>query len=98
MASFQAETGRENQRKRENKNYRSNQILPNLSQKIPKKQQKNSKNYKAPLGLPFQSEQVGEGREKVKTKIIVSINSYSTRNREFEKNSKKIENTKTGWQ
>ena len=30
MASFQAETGKENQRKRENKNYRSNQILPDL--------------------------------------------------------------------
>ena len=30
MASFQAKTGPERPRKRENKNYRSDQFLPNL--------------------------------------------------------------------
>ena len=43
MASFQAKTGSEMPRKRENKNYRFDQLLPNTLQRIPKKQQKNSK-------------------------------------------------------
>ena len=44
MASFQAKTGWEMSRKRENKNYRSDQFLPDPDQRISKKQQKNSKN------------------------------------------------------
>ena len=44
MASFQAKTGQERQRKREKKNYRSDQFLPNPEQRILKKKQKNSKN------------------------------------------------------
>ena len=44
MASFQAKTGWEMSRKRENKNYRSNQLLLDPDQRISKKQQKNSKN------------------------------------------------------
>ena len=37
MASFQAKTGWETPRKKENKNYRSNQLLPDTLQRIPKK-------------------------------------------------------------
>ena len=41
MASFQAKTGLERLRKRENKNYRSDQFLPDPEYRIPKKLQKN---------------------------------------------------------
>ena len=44
MASFQAKTGWDRPKKGENKNYRSDQFLPNTLQGIPKKQKKNSKN------------------------------------------------------
>ena len=44
MASFQAKIGWKRHRKRENKNYCSDSFLPDVKQKIPKKQQKNSKN------------------------------------------------------
>ena len=44
MASFQAKIGWKWMRKRESKNYRSVPFLPEAEQKIPKKQQKNSKN------------------------------------------------------
>ena len=44
MDSFQAEVGWKMMRKRENKNYHSVPFLPDAQQKIPKKQQKNSKN------------------------------------------------------
>ena len=44
MASFQAKLGWKRLRKRENKNYPSVPFLPDSSQKIPKKWQKNSKN------------------------------------------------------
>ena len=37
MASFQAKTGWERLRKRENKNYRTDEFLPNPKQRIPKK-------------------------------------------------------------
>ena len=43
MASFQAKIGWKMPRKRKNKNYRSVPFLPDAKQKIPKKQQKNSK-------------------------------------------------------
>ena len=52
MASFQAKIGRKMPRKREYKNYRSVSFLPDVKQKIPKKQQKNSK---IPLWLHFQA-------------------------------------------
>ena len=44
MASFQAKLGWKMLRKRENKNYHSVSFLPDGEEKIPKKQQKNSKN------------------------------------------------------
>ena len=44
MAFFEAKMGWERPRKREKKNYRSNQFLLDQEQKIEKKQQKKSKN------------------------------------------------------
>ena len=44
MDSFQAEVGWKRMRKRENENYRTVPFVPDAQQKIPKKQQKNSKN------------------------------------------------------
>ena len=55
MTSFQAKTGRERLRKREKKNYRSDQILPDPEQTIPKKQQKNSKKLKNTIMDSFQA-------------------------------------------
>ena len=46
MASFQAKIVWKRPRKRENKNYRVVTFLHDALQKIPKKQQKNKKNYK----------------------------------------------------
>ena len=42
MASFQAKIGWKRPRKRENKNYRSDPLLPDGLQKLEKKQKKNS--------------------------------------------------------
>ena len=44
MASFQANIGWKRMRKTENKNYRSVPFLPDVKQKFPKEQQKNSEN------------------------------------------------------
>ena len=58
MASFQARIGWKRPRKSENKNYRFVPFLPDALQKIPKKQQKNSK---IPLFLHFKTPQVEGG-------------------------------------
>ena len=60
MASFKAKTGWERPRKRENKKYRFVPFLPVALQKIPKKQQKNSKNKKIPLWLHLKPKQIGK--------------------------------------
>ena len=39
----------------------------------------------------FKPKQVWKGREREKTKIIITISSYPTRNREFEKTRKEIQ-------
>ena len=44
MASFPAKIGWKRLKKRGNKNYRSDLFLQKAKQKIPKKQQKNSRN------------------------------------------------------
>ena len=44
MNSFQTKISGKKMRKSENKNYRSVPFLPDAKQKIPKQQQKNSKN------------------------------------------------------
>ena len=46
MASFQAKIGWKWLRKKENKNYISVTLLPDWLEKIPKKQQKNSRTFK----------------------------------------------------
>ena len=61
MASFQAKIGSKRPRKRENNNYRSVPFLPDAKQKIPKKEQKNSKSLKIPLWLNFDRKQVVKG-------------------------------------
>ena len=78
-------------RKRENESYSSVPFLPDAKQKIPKQQQKNSKNYKIPLRVHFKPKQVGEGREKQKIKVIDPFRSYPALNR---KDSKKIQKIK----
>ena len=87
MASFQVKIGWKSPRKSENKNYRSVSVLPDAQQKIPKKQQKNSKIALWPY---FKTKQIGKGRERKKKEIIVPFRSHSTRNRKFKKNSIKI--------
>ena len=90
MSSFQAKIGWKRQRKRENKTHRSVPFLPCGLEKIPKKQQKNSNNKKIPLWLHFRPKFVVKDREREKIKILVTFRSYPTRNRKFQKNSKKI--------
>ena len=60
MALFQAKIGWKRKRKRENKNYRSVQFLPDRLEKIPKKFKKIKK---IPLWHHFQPKQVGKGCE-----------------------------------
>ena len=55
MASFQAKIGWKRSRKRKNKNYRFVSFLPNAQQKIPKKQQKNSKNQENTILASFEA-------------------------------------------
>ena len=61
MAFFLAKISLKTLRKRKNNNYRSLPFLPDAKQKIPKKQQKNSKSLKIPLWPHFKPEQVGNG-------------------------------------
>ena len=62
MASFQVKIVWKRPRKRENKNYRFVPLLPDALEKIPKKQQKNSKNKKKkPLCLHSKSKSVERG-------------------------------------
>ena len=51
MVSFQGKIGGKMLRKRENKNYHSDLFLPDGEEKIPKKQQKNSKIEKYHYGF-----------------------------------------------
>ena len=55
MASFKARIGWKKPRKKENKYCRSVSFLPNAQQKIPKKQQKNSKKLKNTIMAQFQA-------------------------------------------
>ena len=61
MASFQAKIVWKWLKKRENNNYRFVSFLLDGQQKIPKKQQKYSKNSKIPLRLYFRTKQLGKG-------------------------------------
>ena len=42
------------------------------------------------LWHPFKPKQVGKGQEREKIKTIVPLRSFPTRNRKFQRNSKKI--------
>ena len=68
MASFQAKKRLKRPRKRENNNYRSVPFVPDAKQKIPKKQQKNSKSEKIPLWPHFKPKQVGKRMRKRENK------------------------------
>ena len=46
------------------------------------------------LSHPFRPKQVGKGREREKITNIVPHRSYPTRNRKFQRNSKKIKKVK----
>ena len=61
MASFQGKTGWKMPRKRKYKNCRYVSFQPDAKSKIKKKQSKNSKIKKIPLGLQFKPKQVGQG-------------------------------------
>ena len=94
MDSFQAKIGWKRMRKSKNKKYRSVPFLPDAKYKFRKEQQKNSENSKIPLWLHFNPKQVGRGQENPKIKITVPFRSYPTLNRNFQKNSKKIQKIK----
>ena len=64
MASFQAKIVWKRPRKIENKNYRFVQFLPDALQKIPKKQQINSKNKKKYHYIFISSQNRSENAEK----------------------------------
>ena len=89
MASFEAKMGEERPRKREKKNYRSDQFLSDQEQQIKKKKQKIKKHWNG----SFQAK-TGQERPRKKIKIIVLINSNPTCNSEFQKKRKKIQKTK----
>ena len=91
MASFQAKIGWKRQKKRKNENYPSVSFLPDPKQKIPKKQHKNSKNLKIPVGLHFKPKQVGKDREREKIKFSFR---FVPRNGEFRKSSETIQEIK----
>ena len=55
MTSFQAKTSQHRSRKRENKNYHSNQFLPDPEQRIPNKKQKKFKKLRHTIMAFFQA-------------------------------------------
>ena len=84
MASFQSKIGWKSPRKKENKNYLSDQFLPDPEYRIPKKQQKNI------IMASFRAKTGWERPKRQKIKIIVPISSYLTCYREFQKKYLKI--------
>ena len=74
-------------RNEENTNYHLVPFLPGAEQKMQKKKQKKLKKI---IMASFKPKQFGKGQEKEKIKIIVMFRSNPTRNRKFQKNSKKI--------
>ena len=92
MASFQDKIGWKMSRKREYKMYRSVSFLLDAKQKIPKK----FKNLKNAIMASFQAKIGLIKRRKGENKYHRSVpfRSYTTRNRKFQKNSKKIQKTK----
>ena len=85
MASFQAKIGWERPRQRENENYRFVPFLLDVLQKIPKK----FKKLKNTIMTSFQAKIGWKMPGKRECKIIIPFRCYLTRNRKFQKNSKK---------
>ena len=73
LAFLEAKRGQESPRKRANKKNRSVVFLPDPQQKVPKKQQKNSKIQKIPSQLRFKPKQDGKGYEREKRQKIVPL-------------------------
>ena len=95
MASFKAKTGRDRLRMRGKKNYCFDPFKPDPEQGIPKKQQKKFKKLNNIIMASFQAK-TGWDKLKVREKnFLVPIQSNPTRNREFQKNSKKMQQIKT---
>ena len=66
MALFQAKIREKTLRKRKNKNYISVTFLPDWLEKIPKKQLKDSKNFKIRLWHHFKPKQVEKAEKERK--------------------------------
>ena len=95
MASFQETIGWEMMRTSENKNYRSDQFLPNTLQGVPKKNSiKIQKTKKHHFGTFSSQNRLAKGEKKRKEKL--SFRSVSTRPRieNSIKNSKNIQKIK----
>ena len=91
MASFQAKIGWIWQIKRENKNCRSILFLSDLKQKTPKQIAKKFKKLKNTIIASFQAKVSWKSPRKGEKK---NFRFYPTRNRKFQKNSKKIQKIK----
>ena len=85
MASFQAKICQERPRKSENNNNHSDEFLSDPGQRMPKKFKKLNNTFKNWLGM---------AEKERKEKKIVSMSFYPTRNREFQKKSKKFKKLK----
>ena len=93
MNSFQTEIGRRRPRKTENKSYRSVSFLSGTKQKIKKKIAKKFEKLKNTIMNSFKTEISGKRMRKRENKNynFVPFRSYPTHNRNFQKNSKKIQ-------
>ena len=98
MASFQARTGGKMLRKRENKNYHYVSFLPDREEKIPKKQQKNSKIEKYHYGFIPRKNRLEKDEKWRKQKLSLRFVPYRlTRenSKKIAKQLKKLKNTIT---
>ena len=98
MASFQAKIGGKMFRKRENKNYNSVSFLPDVEEKIPKKQQKNSKIEKHHDGfIPRKKrlENAEKGRKQKFSLRFVPSRRARENSKKIAKKLKKLKNTIT---
>ena len=90
MYSFQAKIDLKKMRKGENKNYRFVSLLPNGEIENSKKIEIKLKELKYTIMTSFQAKTGWKMPRREKIKIIGPFRSYTTRNRKFQKNSKKI--------
>ena len=69
LGFISSQMGRDRSRKIEKKNYHFDPSYPTQNRKFQKKEQKNSKNWKAPFRLHFKLKRVRTGREGEKKKL-----------------------------